>query len=239
MSYLDLYLIHWPVSWLHTCDESGRVLLYPKDKRTGQPLFPREDIPLEATWEALVECQRKGLVRSLGVSNCTSEQVLALGRQFGLQDGPTVNQVEIHPFCPQYAMQRALSPSVHLTAYSPLGNIHASPPSAGIKASAGEQPPPPPPSPLVHPTIVDIASAHGVTPAQVLLRWNLQLGRVVIPKSVRPARIQENASLFHFDLTDGDLDRIEQLFEPNTRVRLLNPTSFLRTPKKRFFTDFE
>ena len=186
----------------------------------------------------MLDCVRNGLVRSIGVSNYTSEQVLQLNHLFGA-DGPSVNQIESHPFCAQHTMQSKLDPlGVRLTAYSPLGNIHASAPSAGIKASA-KNAPPPPASPMHHPIIVDIARTHGVTPAQVLLRWNLELGRIVIPKSVTKERIEENARVFHFTLSTDEMQRIAELNQPPTQHRFLNPTSFKRTPRKYFFTVFE
>lgn len=234
LEYLDLYLIHWPVCFLHSVDEAtGEVTHYPKTKR-GVPLFAEEDVPIESTWEAMLACQRAGLVRTIGVSNFTSAQVLALTERFGA-DGPAVNQIEAHPFCAQHDMQRRLeSAGVHVAAYSPLGNFFASTPP---KKSSRQ--PPPPASPLLHETIADIASSHGVTPAQVLLRWNLQLGRTVLPKSVRVDRIRENAEIFHFQLTDEQLARIAQLAQPPTQHRFFNPTSFKRTPRKYFFTEFE
>jgi len=240
LSYVDLYLVHWPVCFARTRDPtSGAEILYPRDQ-SGQLLFPESDIPLARTWEAMVELKRAGLVRDIGVSNCTSDQVKQLVEQFGAADAPSVNQVEIHPFCPQHAMQRELRKvGVHMTAYSPLGNIHAAPPSAGIKPSAGAKArPPPPASPLVHPTILSIAEQRGATPAQVLLRWNLQLGRAILPKSVRAERLKENASLFHFHLTDDDMAQIAKLGEPATQHRYLNPP-FTRVPHKPFFTNME
>jgi len=214
-------------------------VLYPRDDK-GHLAFPEEDVPLARTWEAMVALKRAGLVRDIGVSNFTSAQVADLVGQFGPSDSPSVNQIESHPFCPQRGLQREMEKlDVHLTAYMPLGNMHASPPSQGIRASASAPArPPPPPSPLVHPTIVSIAQLRGATPAQVLLRWNLQLGRAILPKSVRPSRLKENARLFHFELTDSDMERIDELGQGDTQHRFLNP-SFTRVPHQPFFTHME
>lgn len=240
LAYLDLYLVHWPVCFLHSFKKDGSIEMYPKTRKL-QTLFSPEDIPNDVTWSALVDCQRRGLVRSLGTSNFTSAQVAALTNQFGTA-GPAINQVESHPFCAQYGMHRnLLAGGVHLTSYSSLGQIHAPPPAPGtvrtdkacIKTSQ------PPPSPMNHPTIMAIAGKLGVTCAQLLLRWNLQLGRVVIPKSVRADRIRENSRLFHFHIDDDDMQRIAELSKPPTQARHLNPTSFKRTPRKYFFTEFE
>ena len=243
LDYFDLFLVHWPVAFKRTTLADGSEDLYPKQRnRSKDMLFAEPDIPLADTWAAMLDARRAGLTRDVGVSNCTSSQVEALCKEFQTADQwPSMNQVESHPFCTQHRMAARLQTlGVGITAYSPLGNIHAAPPSAGIaSASASSAKTPPPASPLVHPLICEIASSHGVTPAQVLLRWNLQLGRVVLPKSVRAERIRENAALFHFELTPEDMKRIESLNAPPTQQRFLNPTSFKREPRKYFFTEIE
>lgn len=209
--------------------------MYPKTKKL-QTLFAAEDIPLERTWEALLALQRRGLIRAIGGSNFTSDQVLALQSHFGRVDGPQTNQVESHPFCAQHRMAAKLNAAgIPITAYSPLGNYQASKPQPGATVRAK----PPPPSPLNHTLIQTIAQKHEVAPAQVLLRWNLQLGRLVVPKSVQADRIRMNGEVFHFHLSSDDMAAIETLNHPPTQTRFLNPSSFKRTPRKWFFTEFE
>lgn len=242
LDYFDLFLVHWPVAFRRTTLADGTEDLYPKHRKSKEIIFASPDIPLADTWGAMVAAQRAGLTRDIGVSNCTATQVESLCSEFSSsRDQPSMNQVESHPFCAQHRLAARLAPlGVGITAYSPLGNIHAAPPSAGIaSASASSSKAAPPPSPLVHPLIREIAASRGVTPAQVLLRWNLQLGRVVLPKSVRAERIRENAALFHFELTAEDMQRIETLNAPPTQQRFLNPTSFKREPRKYFFTEIE
>lgn len=246
LDYFDLFLVHWPVSFRRTTLPDGSEELYPKrgaGRAKDHLLFAEPDVPLADTWAAMVDARAAGLTRDVGVSNCTSAQVEALCAEFSARDQwPSMNQVESHPFCAQTRMAPRLAAlGVGITAYSPLGNIHAAPPSAGIaSASASSSAASSKPlSPLVHPLIVEIAGSHGATPAQVLLRWNLQLGRVVLPKSVRAERIRENAALFHFELSDEDMARIDTLSRPPTQQRFLNPTSFKREPRKYFFTEIE
>ncbi len=109
---------------------------------------------------------------------------------------PAVNQIELHPNLPQRELRELHARhGIATEAWSPLAR--------------GEL--------LSDPTIVAIAKAHGRTPAQVILRWHLELGNVVIPKSVTPARIRENLDVFDFTLTAADLDAIAGL-ENGVRV---------------------
>jgi alcohol dehydrogenase (NADP+) len=252
--YVDLYLVHWPVSFRRTGGETGASVapggeeMYPKQLSvTGEAhtAFAEPAVPLADTWAAMLELKRKGLARDIGVSNCTSAQVEELVAKFGLADAPVCNQVESHVFCNQTGMAQRLAPlGVHLVAYSPLGNIHASPPSAGIRGSASataEGAPPPPASPLQHPEVTSIAAELGVSPAQVLLHWNLQHGRAALSKSVRPERLRSNADLFSFELHADHMRRLDALGAPgaSTRTRFLNPSSFRPQPHQYFFTDME
>ena len=264
LDYFDLYLVHWPVCFQRTIDPlTGQEELYPKApppaaagggggrrRNRAQPMrFAEPDISLEETWAAMLALKAQGLARDVGLSNCTSGEVLRICAAFpSPRNQPSVNQVEAHPLCAQHSMQAILAAKgVHVSAYSPLGNIHAHAAasaaslssSSSSTAAASSKAPPPPLSPLHHPVIQSLAATHGVSPAQVLLRWNLQLGRSVLPKSVQPHRIQENARLFHFELSDHDMRQIAHLNQPASQHRFLNPTSFKREPRKYFFTAFE
>ena len=140
------------------------------------------------TWRAFIESQRAGLVRSIGVSNFQPDQLQRLIDETGVT--PSVNQVELHPRLQQ----------------SDLRQVHA---SLGIATEAW--------SPLAQgavlddPTVTEIAQAHERTPGQIVLRWHLQLGNIVIPKSVTPARIKENFELFDFELSSEEMRQIEAL----------------------------
>jgi 2,5-diketo-D-gluconate reductase A len=138
------------------------------------------------TWKALVELQQEGLVRSIGVSNFQPEHLERAIAETGVT--PAINQIELHPHFQQAGLRREHERLGIVTeAWSPLGQ--------GLE--------------LEDPTIVQIASEHGKTPAQAIIRWHLQLGNVVIPKSVTPARIRENIDVFDFALTDEQMQAIE------------------------------
>src|SRR5699024_9841975 len=112
---------------------------------------------------------------------------------------PAVNQVEVHPFFSQPAVQEANARHGILTqAWSPIG---------GITSYRGEATR----STFEHPVLGEIAAEHRRTPAQIMLRWHLQQGRAVLPKSVRPARIAESADVLGFRRTDQELARIDAL----------------------------
>jgi 2,5-diketo-D-gluconate reductase A len=149
---------------------------------------PGRDRYLE-TWEALLELQQEGLARAVGVSNFEVEHLERIIAATGVS--PAVNQIELHPWR-QQARLRAFGADARIAteAYSPL-------------AQGGDR--------LSDPVLTQIAEAHDKSVAQVILRWHLQLGNVVIPKSATPERIAQNADVFDFALSDADLARIPEL----------------------------
>eukprot|EP00198_Chlamydomonas_reinhardtii_P005432 XP_001694768.1 low CO2-induced aldose reductase [Chlamydomonas reinhardtii] len=161
VSYLDLYLMHWPV--------------------TGTP-GPEVQPPLADTWAAMEQRVDKGLVRTIGVSNFSAKKLEALMARARIQ--PAVNQVEAHPYWRNEELRSwCAARGVHLTAYSPLG----SPDSAAVIGRAADVP-----SPLKDETVAAVAAELGKSPAQVLIRWAVQRGTSVLPKSVNPQRIAAN-----------------------------------------------
>jgi 2,5-diketo-D-gluconate reductase A len=140
------------------------------------------------TWKAFIDLQAEGLVRSIGVSNFQPAHLERVIDETGVT--PTVNQVELHPRLQQVGLRRVHADLGIVTeAWSPLAQGAV----------------------LDDPVITQIAEAHDKTPGQVVIRWHLQLGNVVIPKSVTPERILENIDVFDFYLTDEDMAAIEAL----------------------------
>ena len=140
------------------------------------------------TWKALEKLAADGRVRAIGVSNFTVEHLRRLFAETGTV--PAVNQIELHPHFQQTELRAEhAAHGIATEAWSPLGQGAA----------------------LSDATITGLAKRHDVTPAQVVLRWHLQLGNIVIPKSVTPARIRENFDVFTFDLSTGDLSAIADL----------------------------
>ena len=155
------------------------------------------------TWQAFIELQSEGLVRAIGVSNFQPAHLQRLVAETGVT--PAINQVELHPYFQQEGPRHEHDQLDIVTeAWSPLGQ--------GLE--------------LKDPVIVEIAAAHSVTAAQTIIRWHIQLGNVVIPKSVTPERIAENFDVFDFHLGDADMDAIRTLDagkrigpDPDTFVR--------------------
>jgi diketogulonate reductase-like aldo/keto reductase len=142
----------------------------------------------------------EGRVRAIGVCNFSPAHLDRLLAEAHV--APAVNQVELHPFFTQRALREAHARLGIVTqAWSPIG---------GVNRYWGNDIRPEN-DPLTHPTIVGLAEKHARSPAQVMLRWHIQLGHSVVPKSVRPARIAENLDIFDFALSADDIDAIEAL----------------------------
>lgn len=156
---------------------------------------PKRDEYAEA-WRALVDLQRDGLVTTIGVSNFTAEHLDRIMDTSGVV--PAVNQIELHPYFPQEEM-RAVHDAlgIRTVAWSPLGQA---------KQVFEEEP------------VRAAAEAHGVSPAQVVLRWHFQLGSVPIPKSTQEAHQLANVDIFGFELTDEQVDAITGLGRDDGRL---------------------
>ncbi len=148
-------------------------------------------------YRALETLLEQGKVRAIGVSNFEVDHLDRLLTETSVV--PAVNQIELHPFFTQPAVQAADEQYGIVTqAWSPIGGITFYRDSGHASA-------------LTDPTITGIAEEHGRSPAQVMLRWGLQQGRSVIPKSTKPARIAENIDVFDFDLTADQLAALDAL----------------------------
>jgi diketogulonate reductase-like aldo/keto reductase len=142
------------------------------------------------TWQALERLQNEGRVKSIGVSNFSPnhlQEIFESGKQ-----RPTVNQIELSPCLQQRTIADfTRSAGIHLTAYCPLAR--------------GER--------FSHRSLQDIAEQTGKTPAQIMIRWGLQQGQTMIPKSVNPVRIRQNADVFDFTLSDKQMRLLAELDE--------------------------
>lgn len=146
------------------------------------------------TFQAMAHLRDKGRVRSIGVSNFEPEHLQILMDATGVV--PSVNQIELHPLLPQHELRKMHARlGIATEAWSPLGQ-----------------------GPLLRdPTVTAVADTLGKTPAQVLIRWHIQLGNIVIPKSVNPERIASNFDVFDFELGERDMASISSL-ENGTRL---------------------
>lgn len=182
----------------HAFDKSaGKLGLHQIDLLIlHQPMPGRFDLTIEA-YQALERLLDDGKVRAIGVSNFMPDHLERLADATSVT--PAVNQIEVHPYFRQPDVLTANAECGILSqAWSPIGGITFY--RDGSKGST-----------LEDPTVVEIARAHGKTPAQVMLRWHLQHGRQVIPKSVTPSRIAQNIDVFDFELTADQLAAIDTL----------------------------
>lgn len=155
---------------------------------------PKKDLYVD-TWKALVRLKEEGRAKSIGVSNFQPEHLQRIIDETGVV--PAVNQVELHPSFQQRALRDAHAKhGIHTESWSPLGQ--------------GKQ--------LEDPVVAEIARKHGRTPAQVVIRWHLDSGLIVIPKSVTPSRIVENFQVFDFKLDADDLAKLGGLDTAGGRI---------------------
>jgi diketogulonate reductase-like aldo/keto reductase len=160
-----------------------------------QPLSSAFDRTLEA-YRALEKLLADGRVRAIGVSNFMPERLERLLGETSVV--PAVNQIEVHPYFQQTALQRLHAEHGILTqAWSPIGGV--------TSYGGGER------SAFDDPTLLEIGRRHGKSAAQVMLRWHLQQGRSAIPKSTKPGRIAENFDVFDFELTGEEIAAMDAL----------------------------
>ena len=147
-------------------------------------------------WRAMIDIEETGRARSIGVCNFAIEHLETLRERFDTQ--PVINQVELHPYFQQAKLRTWCADNdIYVEAWSPLGQ-------------GGEL--------LRDPVISEIAARHQRAAAQIVIRWHLQVGNVVIPKSVTPSRIAENLDVFDFELTTGDMQQIADLDRADGRI---------------------
>ena len=167
------------------------------------PLPTRYDGDFVSTWKTLEEFYRDGRARSIGVSNFTPHHLRRLARETEVV--PAVNQVEVHPFLTNDEVRAyGAEHGIATEAWSPIAEGRV----------------------LDDPTISAIASRIGKSTAQVTLRWHLQLGHIIFPKSVHPERVKENFEIFDFFLTDEDLTMISALDKGEAGRTGPNPETF-------------
>uniref|UniRef100_A0A182N3U5 NADP-dependent oxidoreductase domain-containing protein n=1 Tax=Anopheles dirus TaxID=7168 RepID=A0A182N3U5_9DIPT len=196
LKYLDLYLIHWPVAY-----REGDVLfpLRPDGKRVHF-----SDVDYVDTWPAMERLVDAGLVRNIGLSNFNVQQVQRVLNVARI--APATNQIECHPYLQQAALSEyCRGQGVTVTAYSPLG----SPARPWVKQDD--------PVLMDDPVVRKLAKKHSKSAAQILIRYQIQLGHLVIPKSVSKERIASNADVFGFELDAEDLAQLGGL-ERNGRI---------------------
>ncbi|XP_077266743.1 aldo-keto reductase 1B-like [Temnothorax americanus] len=187
LDYVDLYLIHWPFG----IKEGGE--LFPRNPDGSKAL---SNIDYLDTWKGMEGVLFKGLAKNIGVSNFNSEQITRLLEKASVK--PVINQVECHPYLTQKKLSNfCKKKGILITAYSPLG----SPDRPGVK--------PDDPKLLDDKKLIELAKEYNKTPAQIVIRYQVDRGHIVIPKSVTKSRIAQNMDIFDFKLSPEDVAYID------------------------------
>lgn len=199
LDYIDLYLIHFPVSLKHIPFDHH----YPPewtDHPEGNGTMLEDPVPIHETWAAMEELHNKGLVKAIGISNMGTSLIRDILSYAKVK--PSVLQVELHPLNAQPRLVKyCLTNGIAVTGYSSLG----APAYVGLGYAKKEE------AAYDNPVVKDIAAAVGKSPAQVLFKWSLQRKIAVIPKSNHEERIKENLDLFSFSLSKDQMDAINGL----------------------------
>ncbi|KAJ4817947.1 NAD(P)-linked oxidoreductase superfamily protein [Rhynchospora pubera] len=183
MDYLDLYLIHWPISM--------------KPGPISFPLKREEVMPLDlkGVWEAMEECQKLGLTKSIGVSNFTTKKLEELLQFANIP--PAVNQVELNPAWQQQKLREyCAKKGITVNAYSPLGGqLNFITPNTVLTSDV----------------LAEIADAKGKSVAQISLRWILEQGAGIVVKSFKKERLIQNLEIFDWELTEEECAKISSI----------------------------
>ncbi|QEA56646.1 aldo/keto reductase [Weissella hellenica] len=177
LDYFDLFIIHWPL--------------------------PKRGLYVEA-WQALVDAQKQGLIRSIGVSNFEPEHLDRIIEKTGVT--PAVNQIEVHPYWVQEEnLLEDLRRGVKVQAWSPLGR--------GSSA-------------LKEPIVQEIADKYGKSTSQIITRWHLDRGIIPVLRSANPAHQRENLDVFDFELTNSEITAINDLNRADGRIDGQDPNEY-------------
>ncbi|VAX38704.1 NADPH-dependent aldo-keto reductase, similarity to GRE3, stress-induced in yeast [hydrothermal vent metagenome] len=225
LDYLDLYLVHFPISLRYVPFEERYPPEWFFDPDAANPTMELSPVPISETWQAMEELVQLGLVKEIGVSNFNCSLIRDLLSHANIP--PAVLQIESHPYLTQEKLIRYCKESeIAVTAFSPLGalsyfQLGMADPSESI---------------LETPTVKEIAASHQRSAAQILLRWGVQRGTAVVSKTTNLSRMKENLSLFDFQLTDDEMQRINQL---NINRRFNDPGEFCEAAFNKFMPIYE
>jgi len=225
VAYLDLYLIHFPISLKYVPFGARYPPEWFHDPKAAAPKMVEDLVPMMETWQAMEELVKEGLVKNIGVCNMGVTMIRDILSYAKVK--PAVLQVELHPQLTQEKLLRfCRERDIAVTAFSSFG----APSYVGIGMAAASE------SCLQDPTVKAIAAAHRRTPAQVVLRWAVQRGTAVIPKTTNVARLAENKDLFSFSLSAGQMNAIAAL---NKNKRFNDPGAFCEAAFKTFYPIYE
>ncbi len=225
LDYLDLYLVHFPIALKFVPFEERYPPEWVWDPSAETPAMMADPVGLDETWQAMEGLVDAGLVKNIGV--CNYNVALLREMKSYARILPSVLQIERHPYLTQEKLLRYCdNEQISVTGFSPLGAL------SYLELGMAEQSQ----SVLTQPEIVAIAGRLAKTPAQVVLRWGVQSGTAIIPKTSKIERLKENAAIFDFELSSEDMKSIDSL---NANKRFNDPGVFCESAFNTFFPIYE
>jgi D-xylose reductase len=225
LDYLDLYLVHFPISLAFVPFEHRYPPGWFHDPGAASPAMKSDLVPIRETWEAMQELVYQGLVREIGVSNFGTSLLRDLMSYAAIP--PAMLRIELHPYLTQEKLLRFCSESgIAVAGFSPLGaQSYFSINMAKADEAVIEQP-----------MVKSIAAKHKRTAAQVVMRWGIQRGTAIVPKSIHPDRLRENLNLFDFELSAEEMMTISGM---NRNRRFNDPGDFGEAAFNTFYPIYE
>jgi len=211
LDYLDLYLIHFPISLKFVPFDVRYPPEWIHDPESPEKKMEFAPVPVSATWQAMEKLVETGLVKNIGLSNWNAQGLRDIFSYAKLK--PSVLQIEVHPYLQcERLVSYAQSLGIVVTAFSPLGHGQSYAMLGYENVVA-----------IKEDVVIQIAKRLQVTPAQVILRWGIQRGCAVIPKSANEGRIKENLSVDGINLTEDDMEQMKSL---EKKFRMNDPGHF-------------
>lgn len=225
LEYLDLYLVHFPIALKYVAIEDRYPPGWVFDPNAENPKMEPDSVPLAETWAAVEEVHSEGLAKNIGISNFGCSLMRDLFCYAKVR--PAVLQVESHPYLVQSKLLRFCEQQdIAVTAFSPLGA--GSYVELGM-ATASD-------SVLETDVVKSIAAKHEKSPAQVVLRWGIQRGTSIVPKSSKVERLKENIAIFDFELNDQEMSQIASL---DKHKRFNDPGDFCEAAFGEYFPIYD
>lgn len=225
LDYVDLYLVHFPIALKHVPHQTRYPAEWLYDPATPELGMQSSDVALSETWAAMEDVNRSGKAKQIGVCNYNSGLLQDLLRYAKIK--PSMLQIESHPYLTQEKLLRLCQHhEIAVTAFSPLGAL------SYLELDMAEQQE----SVLEQEAVKKAAQRLNRTPAQVVLRWGLQRGTAVIPKTSKPERMVENLALFDFELNDSEMSAISEL---NSNRRFNDPGVFCEAAFNTFYPIYD
>ena len=225
LDYLDLYLIHFPIALEYVPFETRYPAEWLFDPEIKSPCMKSAKVPLHETWAAMETLIGNGLTKQIGVCNYNTGLIHDLLSYAKVK--PSMLQIESHPYLTQESLLRLCAQNdIGVTAFSPLGAL-----SYVELDMANESQ-----SVLTQQVVIDAAKRLNKTPAQIVLRWGVQRGCAIIPKTSKVERMTENLSIFDFELSKQEMSDISAL---NMNKRFNDPGDFCEAAFNTFYPIYD